>query len=227
MKYIWCMLLVGILSSTLQAQGNPQSSVESVTVKVGTAPIISLGWNLYHWYQRPKNHEFSIVAGGQGSAGQVLNVLPSFRLGTLIQFETQTIRRGLAWYSSFFLTIEGGIDYTPFTFDLNGRKGQSALTFPVQVGSLIPLSGSALTLGLGVQFSRMEFNRNTVVYEDLTNPFFVTYFVELGIVPHEIDGGYSTMGGANFFVRVGLGQFQAVTINLGFRGFITFAPEGR
>ncbi|MCP4441301.1 MAG: hypothetical protein GY810_20540 [Aureispira sp.] len=221
MKYIWCLIFSTIFILSSQAQS--KSKLESV--KVGVAPIISLGWNLYHWYQRPNNHEFSKVSGHR-SAGQALNVLPSCRIGALIQFDTERLHHGLAWYSSFFLTIEGGIDYTPFSFDMDERKGQSAITFPVQVGSLIPFSGSALTLGLGVQFSRMEFNRNTVVYEDLKNPFFVTYFLELGIIPHEIDGGYSFLGGANFFVRVGLGDYEAVTINLGFRGFITFAPEG-
>lgn len=222
MKYITCIILSMFFCLGSQAQDKPK--IESI--EVATAPIFSLGWNLYHLYQRPTNHEFSIVSGGERSAGQVLNVLPSFRLGTMIQFDTKTLHHGLAWYSSFYLMIEGGVQYMPFSFDLQERKGQSALAFPVQVSTLISLGGSALTVGLGVQFSRMEFNKNTTAYKDLKNPFFVSYFLELGIVPHEIDGGYSVLGGVNFFGRVGLGTFQTLTLDFGVRGFITFAPLG-
>ncbi|MCP4440156.1 MAG: hypothetical protein GY810_14530 [Aureispira sp.] len=152
--------------------------------------------------------------------------MPTFRIGTLIQFDSERIRRGLAWYDTFFLTIEGGVKYMPFSFDLDEHKGQSALAFPVQVGTLIPLYGAALTIGAGAQFSRTEFNRNRGVYKDLKNPFFVTYFIEFGVVPHSIDAGYSFFGGVNFFSRVGFGNNETMTIDLGVRGFLTFAPEG-
>ncbi|MCP4440155.1 MAG: hypothetical protein GY810_14525 [Aureispira sp.] len=216
------LLLIGCLSclistSTLQAQKMPK--LDKLTVRVG--PIGSLGWNLYHWYQRPINHEFSKVSGHR-SAGQILNVMPSFSLGILMCIDTKTIHQGLAWYNEYYLSIEGGVSYMPFSYDFDERKGQSALAFPVSLNFYVPVGGIGLSFGAGAQFSRMEFNRNTVVYEDLKNPFFVTYFAEVGIIPHEFDMSYSFLLGANFFARVGLGEYQTITADFGIRGIIGY-----
>jgi hypothetical protein len=73
-----------------------QKSFSQTKITLDIGPILSAEWNLYHWYQHTSNHPFSIASGGNRSVGQVLNVLPSARLGIIFTFDIRTIKRGIA-----------------------------------------------------------------------------------------------------------------------------------
>jgi hypothetical protein len=59
----------------------------------------------------------------------------------------------------------------PFSFDLEERKGQGTLSFPIVLSAIIPVGNAAITIGGGVQFSKTEYNVNTSKYKNLENPF--------------------------------------------------------
>jgi len=187
--------------------------------QVNIGPMISAEWNLYNWYQRPSNHQFSIASGGNRSVGQVLNVLPSARLGIVFVFDAPNF-----YGNDFVLLLEGGISYTPFSFDLEERKGQGALSFPVILSTIIPIGSTAMTIGGGIQFSKTEFTQTTAKYQPLDNPFFMTYILELGLgSPNLAVPDYGFLFGYNFFARVGYGEHHAVTLDIGVRASIGVA----
>ncbi|MCP4441300.1 MAG: hypothetical protein GY810_20535 [Aureispira sp.] len=207
-------LLIGLNIQISTGQDTPNENTNSSNMYLGS--MVSLSWNVYHWYQQPSNYPFAQVSNGQRSMGQVLNVLPSMRLGMFFIFEKGTKNMGL--------TIESGFNYMPFGFDLDERKGHGAWSVPLLTSLILPIGkgkdakAAALFLGLGAQFSRTEFHRNTEKYMDLKNPGFVTFITEIGIgLGDFFDKKYGVSNRVNFFARGGLGLYEAITIDTGVR----------
>jgi len=213
-------LIIMLLFTTFAPQLLAQTTVKLFS----GGPIISAEYNLYHRYERPKNHAISITSGGNRSVGQLANVLPTGRLGGLFTFEVERlvgpVGQKLSYRSYFHLLLEGGVCYMPFSYDVEEYKGRGALSFPIMASVLIPFDQAALTVGLGVQFSRIELHKKRAPYDGMANPFFTTYVVELGFVPHNIDMGYGFFGGVSLFIRGGLNEQLATTLDVGVRAMI-------
>lgn len=208
------VLLIGLSVQMSSAQDAPKENTSSSKMYLGS--MVSFSWNLYHWYQQPTNYPFAQVGSGQRSMGQVLNVLPSMRMGLFFIFEKGDKNIGL--------TIESSFCYMPFGFDLEERKGHGAWSVPLLGSLILPIGrgedakAAALFLGVGAQFSRTEFHRNTENYKDLKNPGFVTFIGEIGIgLGNFFDKKYGVSNRVNFFARGGYGLQQAITIDTGVR----------
>lgn len=173
------------------------------SAQIAIGPLLSVEWNLY---QRPNNHSFALLSGGKNSAGQVLNVLPSTRLGVTVNFNN----------SDVYFLLEGGVNYMPFSIDLEERKGQGALSFPIVFSVLTDLAaqGIMLSVGGGLQFSRMEYNLVEPKYQGIDNPFFHTYVLELGLGSGSVTNN-EIMLHYLFFARAGLGKQQSMSLDFG------------
>lgn len=165
----------------------------------------SIDWSVYQRYQRPSTHDFAQIAGQKNSAGQVLNVLPSIRLGMMLN----------TW-KRFDLTIEGGICYAPFSQDIDRYKGIGALSFPVLMSLQIhgDYDDWLITIGGGVQFSRIEYAMNPKDFEGINNPYFMTY---VGEISYGTLNKYYVFAGLSIFGRLGFGSSQAHTLDIGVR----------
>ncbi|MCP4441299.1 MAG: hypothetical protein GY810_20530 [Aureispira sp.] len=210
MHKIYLILLLGLLTQLSTAQQQ-----KSFSNALGIGFVISPEWNLYSWQQRPNNDQIALASGGNRSVGQGENVLPSGRVGLL--FEIEYGRKTSK--STFSFLVEGGVSYMPFSFDLAERKGKGSLCFPIVTSLIFPLgySEQAFFVGGGVQFSQIERSKRIDKYKDLKNPFFLTYVLELGYSPFYRDGGYGLIGIPKVFVRAGLGEYQAMTVDVGIR----------
>jgi hypothetical protein len=124
----------------------------------------------------------SSIVGKDRSAGQVSNLLPSCRIGLLFDFDIFCKKGAIKRNDHFYLFVEAGIDYFPFARDVDHYKGLGAYSIPVSVSGQIPLGNyGLLSIGGGVQLTRMEFGQVPRAYKAFNNPIFVTYFVELGL----------------------------------------------
>ncbi len=201
------ILFCGLFSSLFA-----QESTTDIGLSIG--PVLSLDWSAYHWYQKPQSQAIS----ANRSAGQVLNVMPGARLGLIFNFDVSYSSGRLNYYDDFYLLLEGGVNYYPFSFDMDEYKGQSSISFPLSLSTQIPLGNLHLNIGLGVQFSKIELNNIPFRYQKNPNYYFTTYFVELGLGETIID--YSVFLGYDFFARVGLGLDNAISLDIGVRGRI-------
>lgn len=171
----------------------------------------SLEWSLYQRYQRPNNTPFAKVSNQHNSAGQVLNVVPNLRAGisySLIDYYSYIYRIGL----------DGGIQFHPYSIDSDAPKGNGAWSFPIMLTWNIVGSEQNYVFGIsaGVQFSQMEiFGNKNNPYGKLSNPFFMTYCVE---VSYGLDDTY-LIDTASFtlYARLGLHQHNTQTLDVGVR----------
>lgn len=120
----------------------------------------------------------------------------------------------------FFFVLEGGITYSPFSQDIDQYKGTGALSFPIILSHHFIIDDSfVLGIGAGIQFSRIEFNNTPPPFNRIQNPFFVTYVGEITGGPVD---AYMVLIGLTGFVRVGFGQYQSHTLDIGIRAYIGY-----
>jgi hypothetical protein len=166
---------------------------------------LGLEWNAYQRYQRPNNSSFAKLSNQQNSAGQLLNALPNLKVGVL-----------LLTGNHHFVILDGGIQFYPYSFDLDNSKGNGALSFPLILSwNLISSDYFIVGLGAGVQFSKMDlFVDKHSRYKDLPNPFFMTYTGEINLGWYDGDYGIASLVG---YLRFGVNQYQSHTLDMGIR----------
>jgi hypothetical protein len=172
-------------------------------------------WSAYQRYQRPNNTPFAKQSNQHNSAGSILNVLPNLRLGVYSRIQG----RG---YSHYRIVLDAGIQFHPYSFDMNDNKGLGALSIPVLLSfSWITHGELFFSLGGGVQYSKMEFFQSkTNPYKDIYNPFFMTYIAEFNFGR---DFDYYVYGSFTAYIRLGFNQYQSQTLDVGIR-FRIYTP---
>lgn len=207
-KYLYIVILTCCFSFFGFGQ-----KVDKPTPRMIFGGTIALEWSAYQRYQRPSTHEFAQLSGQKNSAGQILNLLPNLRMGIfLLGYDSYNLH--------FFFVLEGGITYSPFSQDIDRYKGQGALAFPIILSHHFIINDNFLLgIGAGVQFSRMEYGNNPLVFQDATNPFFMTYVGE--VILGAVDA-YGALFGLTGFARIGFNQYEAHTLDIGIRAHIGY-----
>lgn len=166
-------------------------------------------WSLYQRYQRPDNTPFAPLSNQHNSAGSVLNALPNLRLGAFYHIE-------VSGYSYYTIILDAGIQFNPYSFDIDHPKGFGALSVPVLLSfNWVTHGGYFLGIGVGVQYSKMEFfQEKNSPYKDIHNPFFMTYIAEFNFGQ---DYDYYVYGSFTGYIRLGFNQYQSQTLDVGLR----------
>ncbi len=175
--------------------------------KIQMGMSLYLDYNLYHRYQKP-----DFLSPERESAGQLLNLLPLGGFGFWI---------GQA--GSFTVGIEGGLDYMPFSIDLQEYKGLGAVSFPLLLRATQPFAPWAeispfVGVGIGLQWNRIDlYGRPSGAALGLNN-YFKTQVVELSI---GLGRGWQPTtrqtGLLAFYARIGKAAEGAHTLNFGLR----------
>lgn len=174
-------------------------------------------YNLYQWYQKP-----TTISPIHRSTGQVFNVLPSAGMGVWVGRSDR-----------FFVNIEGGMDYMPFSLDLEEYGGLGAISFPVVARAILPFSGdkgisSFVGLGFGVQWSKNELYAYPKGQQPTTNPFYATLVAEVTMgVGMGWDTDDKNTGMIAVFSRFGFAAEYALTFNCGLRAKILYNPTAK
>ncbi|MCP4440764.1 MAG: hypothetical protein GY810_17720 [Aureispira sp.] len=173
-----------------------------------------LNYSLYQWYQQP-----TTISSSHRSVGQAFNVLPTGGLGFWVGRP-----------NAFFLNIEGGIDYAPFSLDLEEYSGLGAMALPVVARGIIPFDGdkglsSFVGVGFGVQWSKNGLYRYPNNIKPAYNPFYATVVAEVnlgfGAGWDTDDKGTALMA---LYFRVGIAAHAALTFNSGLRAKLLYNP---
>ncbi len=173
-------------------------AVTDVTAQVGAGLV--LGGDYYQWYQNPT------VVGEtdqQSSGNAVLNGA----FGPKIWFGTR----------NFSLSLEGHVNWGITAFDMHEYKGMGHLSFPLlaklNFGGLSTFkdgTNKGFYIGGGVQYSRTEAYGLTADFDgNTTRNYFQTFIGEIGF------GGGGDGVVATTFVRLGVGENNALTLNVG------------
>lgn len=180
-------------------------SVHHVQAQYVTVGLdFALEWSAYQHYQRPSNHQFAQISGQKNSAGQILNVLPNARIGFVV-YETESWGFGL----------HTGVTYSPFSLDIDQYKGMGAVGFPFIFSYQHHFANDFfMSIGGGVQFSKIEFSSKPLAFQSLENPYFMTYVGEIAM---GVFSDYYVNIGITGFLRVGFHQFEAHTLDIGIR----------
>lgn len=173
-------------------------AMTDVAAQVGAGLV--LGGDYYQWYRNPT------VAGetDQQSSG---NAILNGAFGPKIWFGAK----------NFSVSVEGHINWGITAFDMHEYKGMGHLSFPVlaklNFGALSSFkegTNKGFYIGGGVQYTRTEaygltgdFNNNT------TRNYFQTLIGEIGY------GGGGDGVVATTFIRFGVGENNALTLNVG------------
>lgn len=163
-------------------------------------------FSLYQWYKRPSN-----ISNPESSSGQLL-AFPS--IGPKVWFGD---------WEDWTISIEGKIDYAPFSFEMNDEGGFGALSFPFIIkGNFSPFGyGSEdngttkIGIGTGMQWTKTELYGRPDFLKGTKNPFFITYVAELSC--QLIIGKYEEGVALILFTRAGWGKYQARTFSLGIK----------
>ena len=199
-KSIYIFLLV-IISGTVQAQQNNQKEQKKLYFGYG----ININYNFYCHYQNRSKTNQSV-----STSGQVLNILPGLGLSL--------------WCGDiehWILSVEGGVDYSPFALNVNKYAGMGALSLPITAKLHFPFAKqkslwAMLHIGIGAQFNRTELYNRAGNNPSQNNSFFTTIVGEMGI--HVAAVGYwrRQMRDIEYFIRVG-GFENSISINTGIR----------
>ncbi|MFK7948778.1 MAG: hypothetical protein AB8G11_14390 [Saprospiraceae bacterium] len=173
-------------------------AMTDVAAQVGAGLVF--GGDYYQWYRNPT------VAGetDQQSSG---NAILNGAFGPKIWFGAK----------NFSLSLEGHINWAITAFDMHEYKGMGHLSFPLlaklNFGALSTFDGGTsrgFYIGGGVQYSRTEAYGLTGDFDDnTTRNYFQTLIGEIGFGGGE-DGVVTTT-----FVRFGVGENNALTLNIG------------
>lgn len=173
-------------------------AMTDVAAQVGAGLVF--GGDYYQWYRNPS------VAGetDQLSSG---NVILNSAFGPKI------------WVGAnkFSFSVEGHLNWGITAFDMHEYKGMGHLSFPIiakfNFGALSTFDSDAkrgFYIGGGIQYSRTEAYGLISDFEDITTRnFFQTFFGEIGFGR----GGSGIVG--TTFVRFGVGENNAMTLNVG------------
>lgn len=189
-------LLLTVILCAFMTQAQAQYTTLSIDV--------ALEWSAYQHYQRPSNHEFAQLSGQKNSTGQVLNILPNARLGLVLNHAD---RWGFG--------LHAGVTYSPFSLDTEQYKGMGAVAFPLILSYQHQFVGDLfLSVGGGVQFSKIEFAGKPLAFQALENPYFMTY---VGEISFGVFSDYYLAIGVTGFARVGFNQLGAHSLDIGIR----------
>jgi len=175
--------------------------INQANAQVGGGLVFGGDW--YQWYNNPTvDGETALTSSGN----TILNVA----IGPKIWFGGE----------KFALSLEGHINWGVTTFDINDYKGMGSMAFPLiakfNFGSLSSFSKNeddkkGFYIGGGIQYTRTELYGLTADYIDnTTRSFFRTWIGEIGYGSRS-DGTVTTS-----FVRFGVGDDNALTLNVGF-----------
>lgn len=175
---------------------------------------VYLEYSLYQWYQQP-----TTISATHRSVGQVLNVLPAGGFGVWVGKP-----------NAFYLNIEGGIAYHPFSLDLEEYSGLGALAIPLVARGIVPLDGdkglsSFVGGGFGVQWSKNGLYCYPNNQKPTHNPFYATVVAEVNL---GFGTGWNTEDKRTalltLYFRVGVAAHAALTFNSGFRAKLLYNP---
>jgi hypothetical protein len=183
------IILTFLFSGLMTHQANAQ---------VGGGLVFGGDW--YQWYQNP-------TVDGESALTSVGNVLLNVAIGPKF------------WVGGekFSLSVEGHVNWGVTSFDMHEYKGMGTIAFPMiaklNFGSLSSFSDSekkGFYIGGGVQYTRTELYGLTADFIDnTTRKLFRTWIGEIGY-------GSGTNGTVTTsFVRVGVGDNDAFTLNVG------------
>lgn len=200
-KSIYIFLII-IISVTVHAQQNKQSKQNKLYFGYG----LNINYNLYCWYQNNAKTNQPV-----STSGQVLNILPGLGLSLW-----------LGDIEHWILSIESGIDYSPFALSVNKYAGMGSLSLPLISKFHFPIAKqkslwALLHIGIGAQFNQTNlYNRGMNNHHSQNNSFFTTIVGELGI--HAAAVGYwrKQLRDIDYFIRVG-GFENSISINTGIR----------
>lgn len=207
MKLLIQSLLVGILlifsTWNLKAQRPlPDAS------KVQFGYLLYANYNLYHRYTKP-----SYLSPKFRSSGQVLNVLPGLGTGFWVGKPTK-------WW----LSLESGAEFAPFTLAVNKFKGMGSLAVPVLLKAHLPVAKQrsalvAINFGAGAQWTWSEIYAVPTEFKNRVSlrGSFVTYIGELGLSLGAVNEHLKNIKDVSFYIRFGAGLGGAMAFNCGLR----------
>lgn len=164
--------------------------------------------NLYQRIHQPKTF---VVDGANRSSGQVLNLLPNLSTGL--------------WFGQaqvWAVGVEGGVEYIPFSFNLQNYEGMGSVSFPVLLRGHFPLAkqhSSAITLDVagGLQWNKTELYLDKNAPQAAYNPFFVTYTFEVAGGIGAISQKANQIRGVDLYFRFGFGADASMSFHTGLR----------
>ena len=165
-----------------------------------------LNYNLYSWYQNPASNNNS-----GSSCGQVLNIIPglgfNFWLGDI---------------EHWILSMEAGVEYNPFAFDLERYSGMGALGIPAMAKVYFPVAKQKslwlmLHGGIGLQFISTNLYNQPSTSQVITNIFYTNIVGEVGIHIAAVGHYRKQIKEIEYFIRFGGGAFNSINLNTGIR----------
>jgi hypothetical protein len=158
-------------------------------------------------YQRLHQPQTAFSDNKERSTGQGLNILPGLSTGLWI---------GKA--KTFAIGLEAGVEYLPFSFNLQHFNGMGSLAFPVLMRAHIPIkkqhaSHISLDVAGGLQWnkSNLYFNNNNSL------PFFISYTLEFAAGIGAVSQKAKQIRGTDLFFRFGFGADNSLSFQTGLR----------
>ncbi|WBM75177.1 hypothetical protein [Saprospira grandis] len=172
------------------------------------------GWSSYLDLNIYQNYQQAQLLGQEGaSAGQWLNLLPAVGLGVY--------RRGHHGQSYQLLLAT---EYQPFAMNSQDYGGLGSLSFPLLFRAQHRFSkkeigmGGFMSLGAGIQWSRIHLYDRPESLRQLPNPYFYSWVVELAFGLEQLVQFEATQKRRfAFFFRFGSSELGAETLNFGLR----------
>lgn len=169
---------------------------------------LELEASVYQWHKKPNT-----ITGGSSSA----QLLAFPAIGPKIWFGD---------WEEYTISLEGKVDFAPFSFNIDEYYGMGAISFPVILkGNFSPFDPPAhnngftkIGIGIGTQWSKVDIYARPDFLNSIPNPFFITYIGELSC-QLVIGNGRNSDQGISFeiFSRAGWGKQGARTFGLGLK----------
>lgn len=192
--------------------------VPQLSAQFRVQPHIQIEYHFYQWYQSPQPINSLSTSTNLRNTGQALNILPGLGGGLIL---------GDRRYFGF--SIDGMVNFHPFSFDIADYNGMGALSMhtggyfhiPISVTNphnpktdglyfnprFKPNQATFFVIGGGIQWSIKELYLHSTAH--IPSQFFRTYFIELRLRAQL----YRTSIG--WFVRGGYAPQTALTFNGG------------
>lgn len=195
------LLTVGALNAAAQ-RPLPDPS------KIQFGYLLYANYNLYHWYQKP-----SSLSPVFRSSGQVFNVLPGLGTGFW-----------LGKPSKWWLSLESGVEFAPFTLDIDKFKGMGSLAIPLLFKVYLPVAKQlsalvSINFAAGAQWTWAELYAVPSEFQNraTSQSSFITYVGELGLSLGAVSEHLRNIRDASFYIRFGGNIHGAMTFNCGLR----------
>ena len=158
-------------------------------------------------YQRTHQPETAVTDNKERSSGQGLNILPGLSTGLWV---------GKA--KTFALGVEAGVEYLPFSFNLQHFNGMGSVAFPLLLRGHIPIQkqhSSLISLDIagGLQWNKS----NLYLHNNSPLPFFISYTFELAAGIGAVSQKANQIRGTDLFFRFGFGADKSMSFQTGLR----------